>query len=86
MFHIIYKDHGIDILKCSECKSYDVDLVKSKNQTDPQWSVFKFSCLNCGKIGKFRLSTTVELENFDSWDELQDRIEELKVIMGFKGL
>jgi len=86
MFYIIFKDFGIDILKCSGCKSYDIELKKIDLETDLEWSVFEHSCLKCGKSGKFRIRTSMQLEKFDAWDGLQERVEELKALMAFKGL
>jgi hypothetical protein len=82
MFYCTYKGRTIDILKCARCRSYSLEL-KPADQADsnPDWIRYSFTCLACQATGSVRLASDVPLESFPTWEELMDRVEELKVAM-----
>jgi len=86
MYYIIFKDFEIDILKCSGCKSYDIELDQIDMGAEKEWYVFQHFCPKCGKTGKLCIRRDFQLERFDTMDSLLERVEELKVLMAFKGL
>ena len=81
MFYIIYRGNGINILKCAKCKSYALELEKKDGVSNEKYRGYEYRCLSCGSMGWFRLIRKNELEWFDSWENMQDRIEEITTAM-----
>lgn len=87
MLYIRYQARTIDILKCISCKAYELIISPSENDgSDENWITHAYKCEKCGDSGTFRLSKKVNLEWFDSWEQLQDRVDELKVMMSLMKL
>jgi hypothetical protein len=79
MFYISYIARTINILKCARCRSYDITL-------DTSASPSHYECSSCGNTGDVKLSGKVNLESFGTWEELEQRIEELKSILSLSPL
>jgi hypothetical protein len=87
MFYITYLSCTIDILKCAKCKSYDLSLSPSESHDNRnKWSAYAYRCWTCDEFGTLRLSNEVHLEEFASWEALQNRIDELKATMSLMEL
>ncbi len=87
MFHITYFKRTVNILKCAKCKAYDLSISPSERHLGhDKWAAYAYVCEKCGANGSFRLSTEVHFESFATWDELQDRIDELKAAMSLTGI
>lgn len=86
MHYITYRESIIDILKCKSCRSYSINLqLKSSDKAENQWNTYLFSCENCQENCEIRLSKEFTLEEFDTWEKLQQRVDELKVVLNFTG-
>ncbi len=87
MYYCAYKGRTIDILKCSQCRAYSIELTLSSSQTSSgQWADYDYLCNKCSAKGSVKISSRVTLEGFETWGELQERIDELKVAMTVSGL
>lgn len=87
MLYIACHARTIDILKCASCKAYELIISSSENdESDEKWITHEYKCEKCGDSGTFRLSRKVNYEWFDSWEQLQDRVDELKVSMSLMKL
>ena len=89
MFYCTYRGRAIDVLKCSRCRSYSIRLDPvdaAFPQTDSGWIQYRHKCDKCGAEGSVRISSEVNLEGFETWEELQDRIEELRIVMSLTAL
>jgi transcription initiation factor IIE alpha subunit len=87
MFYCTYREKTINILKCSKCRAYSI-LLEPVQQTGTGygWTTYKYRCEKCGADGTVAISSSVNLESFEKWEELEERIEELKVAMSLGGL
>jgi len=87
MFYCTYLGHTIDMLKCSACRSYAIRLEADRPPSEVgEWVTYSFVCHDCGSSGSIRISSRVNLEGFDTWEELENRIAELKVAMTLSAL
>lgn len=87
MYYCAYKGRTIDILKCSQCRAYSIELTPSSGQgSSNEWVAYDYLCGKCSAKGSVKISSRVTLEGFKTWEELQERIDELKVAMTISGL
>jgi hypothetical protein len=87
MFYCTYLGHTVDILKCSACRSYAIGLDADRGPSAVEdWVTYSFVCHDCGSSGSVRISSKVNLEAFETWEELENRIAELKVAMTLSAL
>jgi hypothetical protein len=85
--YIAYIARTIHILKCEKCRSYELKLIRDKlGGLDEKSRRQRFTCLNCGNDGETEISGKYRVEEFDSWDSLQDRIDALKAAMSLREL
>jgi len=87
MFYCTYREQTINILKCSKCRAYSILLEPVQRVgTGDGWTTYRYRCEKCGAEGTVAISSSVNLESFEKWEELEERIEELKVAMSLSGL
>lgn len=87
MFYCTYREKTINILKCSKCRAYSI-LLEPVESVDSQdgWTTYRYRCEKCGADGTVAISSSVNLESFENWRDLEERIEELKAAMSLTGL
>jgi len=87
MFYCTYREHTINILKCTRCRAFSILLEPEKSPAaENDWTTYKYRCEKCGSEGRVGISSSVNLESFDKWEDLEKRIEELKAAMSLSGL
>ena len=87
MHYIAYIARTIHILKCEKCRSYELKLIPDKSAgPDEKSRRQRFTCLNCGNNGETEIAGNYRVEEFHSWGDLQDRIDELKAAMSLREL
>ncbi len=87
MYYLVYRAKKIDILKCSKCRGYPITLTLS-DQPEPgnEKLTYEYTCEKCDASGSVRISKNINLEGFKTWEELQERIDELKAAMSLGGI
>jgi hypothetical protein len=81
MFYVAYAGHTVHVLKCKPCKSYDLELAPRDDSTVGPPNEYVFHCVGCHSKGTFTVPVDYKVEGFLTWDELQARVDELKVVM-----
>ena len=79
MYYLAYAGRTIQVLKCASCRSYSLELFGSVEEGKEQ--EYNFRCGKCESEGDFTLPEGYALEGFATWEELQGRVDELKVSM-----
>jgi len=85
MYYLTYRGHTINTLKCAKCKSYSLRLER-KPSGDENWVHFGYECESCGATGSVRIASDFGFEVHETWEELDERISELKISMTVDGL